>query len=349
MNGQKGLVLKSENEDCLVLTPDGMFRHVRSSGKAQVGEEISLPSGSAGLKRILLIAASMCLLAFCCLFYQANIAQAVSFVSLDFNPSLEMGLNRFNEVVSVKAFDKEAEKILEKVNVKGQPVDRAVKTILTQARTDGYLVSSPKETLLVAVSSVKDGTAQKGAAEEIAGAANQYLSQNKVQATVITSAASSKSHQEAGEKKISLGRYILLEAVKKEGKKITLQEIKEEKLADIEEKHELNLEKTFSKPNSSTKQAKKIKQQYLNKKKLKNNENLDADADKQAEQTSRNKTVDKKVYSAPANKGALPKKHDREEDQNKSSRDRDQKESSSRSGLADGFSRPIWKELRTKK
>lgn len=346
MNGQKGLILKREKEDCLVLTPDGMFRRVRSSGKAQVGEEIFLPSGAAGFKRVLLVAASMCLLAFCCLFYQTNIAQAVTFVSLDFNPSLEMGLNRFKEIVSVKAFDNDAEKILEKVNIKGQPVDRAIKIILNQACTDGYLVSSSKETLLVAVAPVKDGAAQKVTAEEIAGLANQYLSQNGVKATVITSAASSKNHQEAGEKKISLGRYILLEAAKKEGKKITLQEIKEQKLADIEAKHELNLKKTFSNQNSGKAHvvtgARPFKKQAAEKIK----QNLDPTVNQQVEQTNKKKTVDKvektvdkKEDSAPANKGALPKKHDREEDQ---------KASSSRSGLGDGFSRPIWKESRTK-
>ncbi|KUK53383.1 MAG: putative membrane protein [Desulfotomaculum sp. 46_296] len=295
MNRQKGLILKRENEDCLVLTPDGMFRSVRSSGKAQVGEEIFLSSGAAGFKRILLVAASMCLLAFCCLFYQTNIAQAVTFVSFDFNPSLEIGLNRYKEIVSIKAFDDDAEKMLEKVNIKGQTVDRAVKIIINQARTEGYLVSSSKETLLVAVSPAKEGAAQKVTAEEIAGLANQYLIQNGVEATIITSAASPKNHQEAGEKKISLGRYILLEAAKKEGKEITPQEIKEQKLSDIEAKHGLNLKRTFSNPNSGTKQfvagdrpvkkqaAEKIKQQYLKKKKSEINKKPDSYAAQQKE------------------------------------------------------------------
>lgn len=387
MNSQKGLILKKENDDCLVLTPDGMFRHVRSSGKARAGEEIFLPSGAAGFKRILLLAASMCLLAFCCLFYQTNIAQAVTYVSLDFNSSLEIGLNRFNEVVSVKAFDKDAEKILKKANIKGQPVDRAVKTILTQARTDGYLVSSPKETLLVAVSPVKNRASQKVTAKEIAGLANHVLSRDGVQAKIIASAAGPKSHQEAGEKKISLGRYILQEAAKKEGKKITLQEIKRQKLADIEAKHEINLEKTFSEPNNGTRHfvmvtkplqkqtAEKLRQQHLEKKKSEISKKHDSDdADQQAEQTGGNETVGKKVYSAPVNNGAISGKHDRKknqdgkEDQKESSGDRkaslkdrkassgdrkaslkDQKVSSSSSRLREGLSRPTWKEFWTKK
>jgi len=353
LNRQKGLILKRENEDCLVLTSDGMFKRIRSTGKAQVGEEIFLPSGTSGFKRILLVAASMCVLAFCCLFYQTNIAQAVAFVSMDFNPSLEMGLNSFKKIVSVKAFDSDAEKMLKKVNIEGQPVDRAVKIILNQARTDGYLDSSPKETILVAVSPAKGGAAQKVTAKEIAGLANQYLRQQGVKTTVITSAASSESHKEAGEKKISLGRYILLEAAKKEGKKISLQEIKEQKLADIEAKHELNLEKDLTEPNSGIKQpaadtrplkkkaVEKIKQLYLKKKNSEIKKDLDATVDQQEkQQADKNKTVDKKKDSAPYNKDNLSKKQDRE---------KNQKASSSRSGFKKDFARFIRKELRTNK
>ena len=54
----------------------------------------------------------------------------VSSISVDINPSLELGVNRFDRVISAKAYNSDGEKLLKEVNVLFKKYDDALLEIV---------------------------------------------------------------------------------------------------------------------------------------------------------------------------------------------------------------------------
>jgi len=63
-----------------------------------------------------------------------------SYISVDINPSVELGVNKFDKVVKAEAYNKDGEKILNAVNVKGSDVTNALDTLISSAVDNGYVL-----------------------------------------------------------------------------------------------------------------------------------------------------------------------------------------------------------------
>ena len=63
----------------------------------------------------------------------------VSYLSLDINPSVELGINAFDKVVQVEAYNEDGEKILEEVDIVGSDVTEAVGELVSSADNNGYI------------------------------------------------------------------------------------------------------------------------------------------------------------------------------------------------------------------
>lgn len=57
-----------------------------------------------------------------------------AFVGIDVNPSLELGVNRFDHVVSAQAFNDDGQKVLEEVPLKGKTYDEALEILANDER-----------------------------------------------------------------------------------------------------------------------------------------------------------------------------------------------------------------------
>lgn len=76
----------------------------------------------------------------------------VSAVSIDINPSIELGVNRYNRVISAESFNDDGEKILNAVSIKNMECNEAVDMIVNQSNQ--YLDS--ENTVVVTVESESD-------------------------------------------------------------------------------------------------------------------------------------------------------------------------------------------------
>lgn len=63
----------------------------------------------------------------------------VATISIDVNPSIEMGINLFNKVVSVKEFNDDAAVVLEDVNVKYKDYDDAIEELMSSKSFSRFL------------------------------------------------------------------------------------------------------------------------------------------------------------------------------------------------------------------
>lgn len=67
--------------------------------------------------------------------------EETAFVGIDVNPSIELGINRFDIVVSAKAYNEDGEALLRDVSVTGKPYDSAVATLTSSTAFAPYLES----------------------------------------------------------------------------------------------------------------------------------------------------------------------------------------------------------------
>lgn len=65
--------------------------------------------------------------------------QPVSAISIDINPSIELSINRFDKVISVKGYNEDGIWLAERINVHFMDYNEAVDTILKDKIVEGYL------------------------------------------------------------------------------------------------------------------------------------------------------------------------------------------------------------------
>ncbi|MDE6773647.1 MAG: hypothetical protein K2J14_03370 [Treponemataceae bacterium] len=71
-------------------------------------------------------------------------------ISIDINPSLELGINRFDNVVSVRALNDDGKKLAESLDITFTPYDKALRTILNNKNIESLLRGNEVMTITVA-------------------------------------------------------------------------------------------------------------------------------------------------------------------------------------------------------
>lgn len=63
----------------------------------------------------------------------------VAYVSIDINPSVELGVSVFDKVVSVQAYNDDGKKIIEGTDLTKYPIDNAISKLILNAISEGYI------------------------------------------------------------------------------------------------------------------------------------------------------------------------------------------------------------------
>ncbi len=85
--------------------------------------------------------------------------EETAFVDIDVNPSIELGINRFDIVVSARAYNNDGEALLEAVSITGKRYDAAVAELTSSEAFEPYASGDA----FVAISVVADDTRQSDA------------------------------------------------------------------------------------------------------------------------------------------------------------------------------------------
>jgi hypothetical protein len=117
----KGIVLETTGNRATILTNQGEYKKVKINGPIQVGEIWQEPSGFIWKYAC---AAAVLLLV---------VAGGIDFLSVTayarVSSGVELGLNRWDRVVSVKGLDNNSKNVLHNINLKGKSVENAVKIL----------------------------------------------------------------------------------------------------------------------------------------------------------------------------------------------------------------------------
>lgn len=92
--------------------------------------------------------------------YAAFTEQVATTILLDVNPSIEMTVNKIDEVIEVKALNEDAETVIEDMDFEGVDVDVAMHVIVGSMVRNGY-IDEAKNAVLVTVETEDNAKQQK--------------------------------------------------------------------------------------------------------------------------------------------------------------------------------------------
>ncbi|WP_297424232.1 hypothetical protein [Clostridium sp.] len=172
----------------------------------------------------------------------------VAYVSLDINPSVELGVNTFDQVISVEAYNEDGQKVLEGTNLVDSNVSEAVKTVISNAVSDGYIkeddtladntastTATTTAAVEITVSTDKEKVAIK-LEESLKEVADKTLENNNLEAGVETDKVALARRDKARQLGITPGKLNLIQKLQALDPTIKVEDYKSSSVKDIQKK-----------------------------------------------------------------------------------------------------------------
>lgn len=219
---KKGVVMEVDDDFLTMLTVDGEFLRARNQkGKYQVGEEIDffpvsfpviekkklsfLKLGKIKLTYISSFAAILLFLSFIPMYVNNEV---YAYMSIDINPSFEVGLDKDLTVVSLEAMNADGEKILSDFpDWKDKHIDFITETIINKSHTNGYL-DEGKQVLITTVVNEHDEKVDAKLKKNIEKVTTTF---EKEQIEITSVESTVETRKEAKEKGVTTGKLLQIE------------------------------------------------------------------------------------------------------------------------------------------
>lgn len=273
------------NDDYVtMLTPDGEFvkaKHTKTS--YEIGEEItcypidgrarnaSKPRFFQVRKWRYALASSLVAILFLSLFIPFSSRDEVyAYMSIDINPSFEVGLDENLQVISLEALNDEAKKLLESIpDWKNSTLDSITEKIIENSKDSGYLKDG-KQVLITTVVTDSHNTDVDRELEQGIEEIKEEYKKEKIAVTSITSTV--ETRKAAQEKGISTGKLLIEEdKVPKPVQEKPLEQVKENQQEKAVEQKEINEFRNNQKQKAEEVQEELKEKKEQIKEKVKNN------------------------------------------------------------------------------
>lgn len=133
------------------------------------------------------------------------ILEPVAYVSLDVNPSLELRLDKSNVVIEAIAYNKDAQNILDKVDLNGEKLQAAVIALLSDKKYEGYLQNG-----LLEVSIFSDN---QNLSTMIESTLNSIFEEHLSSDQYHCSQVDQETHHKASSHHMTAGKYQIIETI----------------------------------------------------------------------------------------------------------------------------------------
>ncbi|UZW13382.1 hypothetical protein OSC52_16250 [Clostridium pasteurianum] len=161
-------------------------------------------------------------------YYQTSVA----YISLDINPSVELGINNFGRVVKAEGYNNEGNKILNGINVKGSDVTTAIDTLVTTAIENGYIAKDGSSVISLTSETDDKNTATNIETEAETGAKEALITSGK-KAEILKDNVSLTRRNEARKLGITPGKLNLIQKLQRVDKTATVDKYKDAAVKDI--------------------------------------------------------------------------------------------------------------------
>ncbi|WP_394523082.1 hypothetical protein [Lacrimispora sp. JR3] len=235
--------LKSATRD---LVPDVLERIDLSTPQEQE-ERAATPSFFIRQKVIAtLIAACFCMIVLAGGTYSYQNGRVDSVIGIDVNPSVELSVNRHNKVLSAKALNKDAESIMQPMDLKGVDLNVAVNAVIGAMVTNGYLSDMDNAILVtVANDSVKKAKSLRSA---VVSDIQSTLEERQLKAVVYDQQVIEEDHVKelAGQYGISYGKAYFLKELIAQNPSLTMNDMKKLSSMTMEEIAKVITERAYA-------------------------------------------------------------------------------------------------------
>ncbi|GAW31062.1 anti-sigma factor domain-containing protein [Carboxydocella sp. JDF658] len=259
----KGMVVKRDGKYLIVLTPDGDFHRIPAKNhQVNPGEEIIFTPASSlswpnwALSTLAAAFALLFLLAALKLMPQQNhvqetvnqppavklkekvqIAQAepVAFLTVDINPSIELGLTEDGRILSARGLNPDGQRLLAKAKLQGLTWEEALDQILDLAAKNNYLPRDKQNLIVTTLTVVKKNKVKPTVAKErVKLVLAEKIKAKAIPAQAIALEAEPADKEEADKQQVSVGKYLTWKRLKARGKKLDIEDMKKHSIRDIQ-------------------------------------------------------------------------------------------------------------------
>lgn len=155
-----------------------------------------------------------------------------SFISVDINPSVELGINAFGRVVSVQAYNADGRIILTGLELRGLKVDKAISLILASAAEGGYIADDGSTIVSITAETDESGLAASLESDALAGACESLDASSKT-AVLISDSVSLSMREEAESAGITPGKLNLINKLQAVDPEASVDEYKDASVKEI--------------------------------------------------------------------------------------------------------------------
>ncbi|HEX9026780.1 MAG TPA: hypothetical protein VF839_10020 [Clostridium sp.] len=165
----------------------------------------------------------------------AYVKTPVAYVSMDINPSVELGVNAFDKVISVEAYNEDGKKILEGTNLINYDIDNAVSTVISNAISEGYINKDGSSAIEITTSTNKENIANK-LEKSLKDVTDETLNSNDIDANIQTENVALARRDEARKLGITPGKLNLIQKLQELDPTINIENYKDSSVKNIQEK-----------------------------------------------------------------------------------------------------------------
>lgn len=235
-NEIKGLVMEIEQNHCIIMTHAGEFRRIgKPPGQIEVGQEITAHANIwiDRLRPLALVASLLLMVAVAWSVYQWKQPAVVAYVSLDINPSIELGIDSQSRVIEANGLNEDGQKLLQVKPVIGKDIYTAMSELVSAAIDQQYINTQKENLVFTAIELEPKAPAHVVEEKQIYQAINKSLASAKQPAKVEVTEAQADARQAAHKLGVSMGRYLLIKEEIKEDKNIRPQDLVNKSLTEL--------------------------------------------------------------------------------------------------------------------
>ena len=200
--------------------------------KKHVKTGMFLARGDWAIKKLWVTALS---LAFCAVLAFGGYSYCntpVNYVSLDINPSVELGINAFGNVVRVEGCNDDGELLLRERKLTHQSLAEAINALIQEASAQGFILDDGSTVIALTIET-EDEEEAADLQDESRQGFDKALRAKNINAILYLDCASLELRTEAKEMGISPGKYKLIEVLQALDPDITAEEYKNAKVTEI--------------------------------------------------------------------------------------------------------------------
>lgn len=157
----------------------------------------------------------------------------VAYLSIDINPSVELGINAFNVVVSAESYNDDGTAILEGQNVINSNVENAVSTLVQSATDKGYIADDGSTIVSVTSESDDDDADDNAITDAAERGINKAMERKECSAVIYKAKVVLERREEARELGITPGKLNLIQKLQALDPEVSVEDYKDAPVKEI--------------------------------------------------------------------------------------------------------------------